>query len=253
MAKRRKFLAGLGALVSGSAAAMGTGAFTSTEAERSINVNVAEDTNAFLGLDSISGSPNSEDYARVTENGELQLFATRNVDGDGFNLDSVTLVDDLFKITNQSSQGQYVYLGEIGAPSGPEGGGESGFGTRPTGQFFVGFYAPGDRDGEWDGISYGSAPEDPNNPNTRGPNQPDSKAPADAAPFDGSGEVQPPGKRANPQFVGAGESINVGMVVDTTSAGETFADEDTKLQAGDLLNRVVVKAKANPDDAPTTL
>ncbi|MDB2241284.1 hypothetical protein [Halorubrum ezzemoulense] len=253
MANRRKFLAGLGALASGSAAAVGTGAFTSVNAERAVNIDVASDANAFLGLDRISGSENSQDYTTLTSTSELKLFDPQNVGGDGFNQDAVTFVDNLFKIKNQSSQKQYVWLEEIGAPDGPTGG--SGFtsGERPTGMFFVGFYAGGDRNGDWGGISYGSAPEDPNNPNDRGPDQPNSKAPADSAPFNGVGDVTPPGDRARAVGIEAGNEITVGMVVDTTLAGVRFYDEDQELVPGDLIDRVVVKSRADKSDTPVTL
>jgi hypothetical protein len=251
--QRRKFIAGMGSLAAAGAAGIGTGAFTSVTAERGVNVNVASDANAYLGLDQISGEPNSQDYTSIND-GELKLFDTGTVDGSGFNLDAVTLVDNLFKIKNQSNQGQYVWLSEIGDPNGPAGG--SGFtsGQRPTGMFFVGFYAPGDRSGNWDGISYGSSPEDPNNPNTRGPDQANSKAAADAAPFNGVGEVeQPDGHRATAVGIGAGNEITVGMAVDTTMAGKRFYDEDVELSPGDLLDRVIVKSVADPNDAPVVL
>ncbi|QKY20959.1 hypothetical protein B4589_011455 [Halolamina sp. CBA1230] len=250
--ERRKFIAGLGSLTAAGAAGIGTGAFTSVTAERGVNVNVAPDANAYLGLDQISGEPNSQDYTSIND-GELKLFDTGTVDGSGFNLDAVTLVDNLFKIKNQSSQKQYVWLSEIGDPNGPAGGSQFTSGQRPTGMFFVGFYAPGDRSGTWDGISYGSSPEDPNNPNNRGPDQPNDKRPADAAPFNGNGEVeQPSGDRAAAVGIAAGDEVKVGMAVDTTMAGQ-WIDSDVELSPGDLLDRVIVKSVADSADTPVTL
>ena len=49
--KRRNFVLGLGTIATGSVAAVGSGAFTSVEAERDITVEVAEDSDAFLALE----------------------------------------------------------------------------------------------------------------------------------------------------------------------------------------------------------
>jgi len=65
--ERRKFVIGLGALASGSAAAMGTGAFTTAEVERSVSVNVKGDDAAYVRLAPAEG-PNG-DYARVEADG----------------------------------------------------------------------------------------------------------------------------------------------------------------------------------------
>jgi hypothetical protein len=106
--ERRKFVVGLGALASGSAAAVGTGAFTSVTADRTVDVEVAGDANAYLGLEPVSGSPNSA-YVEVNS-GEVSFdFSSSNPNtsgdlGDGFNPDAVTVVDDLLRVTNQGTQ-----------------------------------------------------------------------------------------------------------------------------------------------------
>ena len=66
MANRRKFIAGLGALATGSAAAMGTGAFSTMTAERTANINVTNDASGLIGL-SAKGEQASK------ENGELYI------------------------------------------------------------------------------------------------------------------------------------------------------------------------------------
>ncbi|WP_281194872.1 hypothetical protein [Halorubrum sp. F4] len=98
MTNRRKFIAGLGALATGSAAAMGTGAFTSVEAERGVSVNTAGDANAYLGL--------SSDNDFVTNNNGDQLSIDLGGPGNGkgglgFNRNAATVVPEVFKITNQ--------------------------------------------------------------------------------------------------------------------------------------------------------
>ena len=106
--QRRKFVAGLGALVSGSAAAVGTGAFTSVTADRSVDVEVAGDSNAYLQLEKISGEPNSQQYVNV-DSGEVSFdFSDGNNDvaggGSGFNPDAVTEVENLLRVGNQGTQ-----------------------------------------------------------------------------------------------------------------------------------------------------
>ena len=48
---RRKFTIGIGSLAAGSAAAIGTGAFTSVEADRGVEIDVVGDAKAFVSLD----------------------------------------------------------------------------------------------------------------------------------------------------------------------------------------------------------
>ncbi|WP_144921999.1 hypothetical protein [Halorubrum salsamenti] len=92
--ERRKFVIGMGSLVAGGAAATGTGAFASVEATRSVNVNVAGDGSAYLGLEDTSP------YA--DRNGKkLQLdFAANGEGGAGINADSVSTFDGVFRIVN---------------------------------------------------------------------------------------------------------------------------------------------------------
>jgi hypothetical protein len=104
---RRKFIAALGAATAGTSAAAGTGAFTSVSADRSVSVQVANDSSAFLGL--VPG-----DTGLVTESGgTLQV----NLDGtgtaaEGVNFNAVTQIgshenpedDHAFKIVNQGTQ-----------------------------------------------------------------------------------------------------------------------------------------------------
>jgi len=104
---RRKFIATLGAAATGTSAAVGTGAFTSVSANRAVNVRVADDSNALLGL--VPG-----DTGLVVESsGTLQI----NLDGtgtaaEGVNFNAVTQIgshenpedDHAFKIVNQGTQ-----------------------------------------------------------------------------------------------------------------------------------------------------
>ncbi|MFB6073155.1 MAG: hypothetical protein ABEJ88_09325 [Halobacterium sp.] len=107
--QRRKFIAGVGSLAAASAAAMGTGAFTSVKADRAISVTTANDANAFLGIEAMD-TENGEEYVEDTDgNGTVALDfteanASENGGGSGVNKDSFTVFDDLLKITNQGTQ-----------------------------------------------------------------------------------------------------------------------------------------------------
>nr|WP_094583570.1 DUF1102 domain-containing protein [Halorubrum ezzemoulense] len=109
---RRKYLAALGVLGSGTAAAMGTGAFTSVSASRDVSVSVADDTNGYLGL---SASPNENgEFASVdtssSGDGEIALdFGASDGGGSGVGLNSTYNFDDVFRIENQGTQTIYVW------------------------------------------------------------------------------------------------------------------------------------------------
>gem|GEM_PF-1264017 len=49
--ERRKFIIGAGALATGSAAAVGTGAFSAAEVERAVNVEITDDSASLVGLE----------------------------------------------------------------------------------------------------------------------------------------------------------------------------------------------------------
>ena len=116
MANRRKFLAGLGALASGSAAAVGTGAFSSVSAQRSINVGVADDSDALLALDAkTSGDDTNDnaDYAEETNNAiSINITSSNsnlNQNPSGVN-EGTTNIYDIFTVTNQGTQNAFVYV-----------------------------------------------------------------------------------------------------------------------------------------------
>jgi len=73
---------------------MGTGAFASVEATRSVSVNVAGDESAYLGLEDTSP------YASVNGKQLVLNFAGNGDGGGGVNADSVTTFDGVFKMVN---------------------------------------------------------------------------------------------------------------------------------------------------------
>jgi len=94
--ERRKFVIGLGALVAGSGAAMGTGAFTQVNAERQISVSTAGDDAAYLGL------LENNDFGSYAEEEDGEL----TIDLDGVNLNSESLFQNIFSVQNNSPSGE---------------------------------------------------------------------------------------------------------------------------------------------------
>jgi hypothetical protein len=122
--QRRKFIAGLGSLAAAGAATIGTGAFTSVDADRSVAVEVASDSGAFLALerDTRGGNAtaNANDYVDIN-GGQVSLDIT-NTDapgnGQGLNNNATTVIDDILQITNQGTQPVYVGYTHPASPTG---------------------------------------------------------------------------------------------------------------------------------------
>ncbi|GAA0555177.1 hypothetical protein ABNG02_11170 [Halorubrum ejinorense] len=94
--QRRKILAGLGSLAAGGAAALGSGAFSSVTASRSVAVTVTGDAQAYLSLES------QDTRASQASNGELELdFSSSNNGSSGLNPNARTAFLNVFSIENQ--------------------------------------------------------------------------------------------------------------------------------------------------------
>jgi hypothetical protein len=103
---RRKFLIGMGSLAAGSAAAVGTGAFTSVQANRNFGVTIADDAQAYLAIEPASG-PNGGYAYELGEDVEIELgggIGAGSPAGDGVNAQALTQIDKIFKIKNQGTQ-----------------------------------------------------------------------------------------------------------------------------------------------------
>jgi hypothetical protein len=115
--ERRKFLIGTGALASGSAAAVGTGAFTSVSADRDVNVNVAGDASAYLAI-TADDTNNGAHYVDETNNGvQIDLNGDDNTGGgdafgNGLNDDADVKFADLLQVTNQGTETIWVGVSE---------------------------------------------------------------------------------------------------------------------------------------------
>ena len=110
--QRRNFLIGVAGTAIGGSALVGSGAFTSVEAERDVTVEVGGDNDAYLGLEAERDDIISEDG----DSGQLTIdlgSETTEEDGKGFNDEAVTKVEGVFRITNQGTR-------EVGAGFGTE-------------------------------------------------------------------------------------------------------------------------------------
>lgn len=99
MPTRRKFIIGSGAAFVGVSALLGTGAFSSVNAERTVAVNTADDADALLGIE-----PGAEGDEYVVENGAVGIDITgTNAGGQGVNQNAITAIDQLLKLTNNGT------------------------------------------------------------------------------------------------------------------------------------------------------
>ncbi|ELZ00930.1 hypothetical protein C482_08718 [Natrialba chahannaoensis JCM 10990] len=89
---RRTTLIGLGTIVAGGGAALGTGAFDTVEADRSVNIETAGDDGALLGLEILSETLTGGENADVIE-----------FDLDTLNVNAITTFEAAFEITNNGT------------------------------------------------------------------------------------------------------------------------------------------------------
>lgn len=118
---RRKFLVGLGSASVGGSALLGSGAFSRVESHRAVTIAVAEDPDAYLGLDKCPGSANGS-YAWLDDDGHLAIEMneenpTHNgeVDdylGAGINSNSTSWFDRVFQVCNQGKEPACVWISD---------------------------------------------------------------------------------------------------------------------------------------------
>lgn len=109
---RRKFVVGVGALATGGAAAIGTGAFDSAEAERSVSAELADDADAYLALESTSS------HSETDSDGRLKIIDVNGLSGDGghgVGGNSEYQFDGVFRVTNQGDETVHFYVEELDA------------------------------------------------------------------------------------------------------------------------------------------
>lgn len=120
--KRRQLVTGFGALIGGSSILMGSGAFTSVEADRDASVEVAKEDKAYLRIFPTS-NPTNGSFAHTssgTKGNKLQLDFNDEIDndvnslgGDGVGQNSEYEFDDVFRIENQGTQPVYINISGI--------------------------------------------------------------------------------------------------------------------------------------------
>ena len=116
--QRRHVLLGVGAAASGSAL-IGTGAFSRVESQRDVTIEVAEDPDAYLGLEP-ADTPNGQNFADTDTNGHLAIdigdfgegeeydYET----GEGVNTNSTSWFDCVFEVRNQGKEDAGFYIDE---------------------------------------------------------------------------------------------------------------------------------------------
>ncbi|MFP8889887.1 hypothetical protein ACLI4U_08950 [Natrialbaceae archaeon A-CW2] len=100
--KRRNFLVGVGGTAIGGSALLGTGAFSRVESDRMVTIQVANDSDAYLGM-KLLDTPNSNNFVDYDENGHLYIDIADqpSAGGEGVNSDSYTWFDGMFELCNQ--------------------------------------------------------------------------------------------------------------------------------------------------------
>ena len=112
---RRNVLIGLGGLVAGGGALIGTGAFDTVEAERTVNVETAGDAAALLAFspadrdddtgDGAGTDPDFNEYVPDPGEGTIEINLDGNTEGaDGLNQNARTRLENLVVVTNQGTQ-----------------------------------------------------------------------------------------------------------------------------------------------------
>lgn len=100
--RRRSLIVALGGVVAGSSTVLGTGAFSTVSAERSVTVETVGDGNALLGIAPFGGpdapSSNASEYVSAPDGGTVAI------DIDGVNQNAITTIDRLLRVTNNGEE-----------------------------------------------------------------------------------------------------------------------------------------------------
>jgi len=93
---RRNVLVGLGTIVAGGGAALGTGAFSTVEADRTVTISTASDSDALLAIEVADG------YGSETD-GEVSIDLSGPGDSSGLNVEARTRYNAILALTNQDT------------------------------------------------------------------------------------------------------------------------------------------------------
>lgn len=110
---RRNALIGLGSLVAGSGALVGTGAFSSVEADRTVSINTAGDAGGFLTL-----TGDDEYVTNNTTDDQLTFDLGQVSSTNAFNDEAKTVVEGVVTVTNNAADDEDITVGfGSGSPS----------------------------------------------------------------------------------------------------------------------------------------
>ena len=102
---KRKWVAALGLVAVMTGVVFGTGAFTQVEAERTVDVDVVDDSSAFLGIYETTGNYTQVDGGPAgAQTAEIVLNGSSTASGIGVNDNAVTTVNSVLNISNQGTQ-----------------------------------------------------------------------------------------------------------------------------------------------------
>ena len=107
---RRNFIIGIGAVTAAGGAAIGTGAFDSVEAERTVTLEVEDDASGYLGLEVIEDEPNSIEYADGAGDTLNIDINSINDSGEGAGIapDTEFIADNVFRLSNNGTNNVHV-------------------------------------------------------------------------------------------------------------------------------------------------
>ncbi len=110
--QRRQFIAGVGSVAVGGATLVASGAYTRVDAHRRVDIEVEDDTEAFVGLTECPDSPNSA-YTEVRDD-QLTLLlngdSVTDPDSRGVNSDSRSYFDRSFQVCNNETEALCVWI-----------------------------------------------------------------------------------------------------------------------------------------------
>lgn len=114
MVRSRTLVLALFMVAGAIALAIGTGAFTTVTAERTVAVNTAGDDSALLQL-TVHNGPNGL-YAQQTGGGQIEILLDGSgaSSASGVNLNASTTIGDVFNVTNQGTQDVGVWIVKSG-------------------------------------------------------------------------------------------------------------------------------------------
>ncbi len=113
---RKNVLIGLGLIIAIGGAVIGSGAFSTVQADRGVSVQTAGDADAYLAITPGDGYDNSAYITNDSDTGTLTFDLGQNGpttnDGTGFNQNATTTLDGMVNLTNQGENAVEVGVGD---------------------------------------------------------------------------------------------------------------------------------------------